>query len=190
MKWFLLLVLSAVLIPTSALAHPVDAALGLNFLSGFLHPFSGLDHMLAMLAIGVWAGLQPHKPWPVPLAFSTSALLGLLGAAGAVSVHAPAIETGIATSLIGIGSMLLFSVRVGIWAIPVVAMFGIFHGMAHGLNLQSDPLPMAFAAGFFCATLLLHLAGIAIGRSLGISVWIRSGGAGVVATGLVFMMIG
>ena len=154
------LVLLAVARP--AAAHEA-ASLSLSFGGGFLHPLSGPDHLLAMIAVGLWgAFLGRPLIYLLPVVFPTvMALGGVLGMAG---VPFPPVEFGIAVSVIVLGAAILCRWQAPVWlAAPIVAVFGLFHGYAHGLELPSMADPLGFSLGFVLATGLLHVLGIAIG---------------------------
>ena len=147
---------------TPAAAHNA-ASLSLSFSGGFLHPLSGPDHLLAMVAVGLWgAFLGRPLIYLLPVVFPTvMALGGVLGMAG---VSFPPVELGIAVSVIVLGAAILCRWQAPVLlAAPIVAVFGLFHGYAHGLELPSMADPLGFSLGFVLATGLLHVLGIAIG---------------------------
>ena len=146
----------------AAFAHPGhgDAA---GFTHGFLHPLGGLDHVLAMVAVGLFAAhLGGRALWAVPAAFvAAMALGGTLGMAGAAL---PFVETGIAVSVIVLGVAVALRVSVPtLVAMGLVGFFAVFHGYAHGAEMPADGSGASYAAGFLAATALLHAAGIALG---------------------------
>ena len=144
-----------------ALAHTGEGVGGLA--SGFLHPVTGSDHVVAMVAVGLWGGIL-GKPalWMLPVAFPL--VMAFAGALGVMQVPLPGVETGIALSGIVLGLMVLFAARPPLWvALVLVAAFAVFHGHAHGAELPESANPVAYSLGFVVATGLLHLAGIAIG---------------------------
>jgi urease accessory protein len=159
----LLAVLS--LAPTLAHAHTGGGdAHGL--VHGFQHPLFGLDHLLAMVAIGLWAAqLGGRALWAVPATFvSVMAVGGMLGIAG---VPVPMVEPGIATSVLLLGLLIALSVRMPLaFSIPLVSVFAIFHGYAHGAEMPADASGVAYAAGFLVATAALHCGGIALGMAI------------------------
>ena len=145
-----------------ALAHPqVGKAAG--FLSGLRHPVSGLDHALAMIAVGVW-GAQLGAPavWLLPVAFPmVMALGGFLGLAG---VPLPGVEVGVALSAVLLGLLVAFEARPPLWvAAVIVGFFAIFHGHAHGTELPAGESGVLYSIGFVIATGCLHVTGIGIG---------------------------
>lgn len=163
-----------------------------TFLSGFLHPLSGLDHLAAMVAVGLWGALAARRAWPdllwAPLGFAAMLLAGaVLGLQG---VQLPAVEPMIAASLLVIGLLVLTRWRVpGIAAAALVGVFAVFHGLAHGYELAGDPNALPVIAGMLAATLGLHASGVAAGWALRhANVWLpRLAGAGVAAFGLVLL---
>ncbi|MET0068100.1 MAG: HupE/UreJ family protein [Candidatus Thiodiazotropha sp.] len=148
---------------------PVAAHQGLHdsgFASGLAHPFSGNDHLLAMLLVGVWsAGFgRGLRTLLVPLAFV--ACMGLGALFGLAGYGVPMMETGIAFSVIFLGAMLMFGLRLplGIAALAV-GVFALYHGNAHGLEMPSGQY-LHYFGGFILATLSLHLLGMGLGRVL------------------------
>jgi urease accessory protein len=151
-----------VLTPMVALAH-TGAGDTSGFVHGFGHPISGLDHILAMLMVGVFAWrLGGRALWLLPTTFvSIMALGGTLGIAG---IEVPFVETGIAFSVVALGAIVAFDVKApASTAIGVVGLCAIFHGQAHGAEIPEDAGGLAYAAGFMIATALLHLTGIGAG---------------------------
>lgn len=149
------------LIASPALAHTGESAGG--FLSGLSHPVFGPDHVVAMVAVGLWgAFLGAPAIWLLPVVFPLVMAAG--GVLGILGVPLPAVETGIATSAIILGLMVALAARPPLWAAAVlVGAFAIFHGYAHGKELPDGANAVAFSAGFVIATGFLHLCGIAFG---------------------------
>ena len=143
-------------------AHSGGAIGGLT--SGLLHPITGLDHVVAMVAVGLWGGiLGGGAIWQLPVIFPL--VMALAGALGALGVPLPGIETGIAVSGIVLGLMVLLMVRPPIAvAAAIVGAFAIFHGHAHGTELPQAANPLTYALGFVVATGTLHLCGIGLGQ--------------------------
>jgi urease accessory protein len=148
--------------PSQALAH-VEQGQAIGFITGLQHPWSGLDHVLAMIAVGIW-GAQLGNPaiWLLPVIFpmvmSLGAMMGLLG------IPLPGIEIGIALSGILLGAMVLGEVRPKIIvAALMVGFFAIFHGHAHGTELPAGQSGLLYSMGFVIATGILHGIGITIG---------------------------
>lgn len=165
------LALVATALPLAATAHVgVDGAAhhSAGFAQGFLHPFTGLDHLAAMFGVGLWSALVARGArdlvW-APLGFAAMLLAGaLLGMAG---TQVPAVEPMIAASLLVIGLLVVTRLRLpGPVAAAVVGAFAVFHGVAHGHELAGATGAAAAIAGMVLATVLLHGAGIAIGWTL------------------------
>jgi len=178
------------LVPARAFAHVTgDVAGGLA--SGFLHPISGLDHVVAMVAVGLW-GTQLGKPaiWILPVTFPiVMAFGGVLGVRG---VPMPPVEIGIALSAIVLGALVALALRPPLWAAAsIVGVFAVFHGYAHGTELPRAAAPLAYGAGFVLTTGMLHVSGIAIGL---VNKWpvgaklVRVCGVVVAAVGVYFLV--
>jgi urease accessory protein len=175
--------------PLTVLAHVEGGAAG-GFLSGFVHPISGLDHVLAMVAVGLW-GAQLGAPaiWLLPVAFPVMmAFGGLLGLSG---IALPAVELGVALSAVILGALILGAIRLPLAAaLLVVGFFAVFHGHAHGTEMTAGQSAILYSIGFVVATGLLHAAGIGIGL---IHRWdagrlaLRGAGSVVMAAGLFFL---
>lgn len=172
----------------TALAHPGhDAA---SFASGFAHPFGGLDHLLAMFAVGLYAARQPGAArWALPVGFVAAMLAGAgLGAAG---VALPAVESGIALSVLVLGLLIALAARLPLAAsLPMVAAFALFHGFAHHAEMGGAALA-TYAAGFALATAALHGGGYLLacwmpesGLAQGVK---RAVGAGIASVGAVLL---
>ena len=143
-------------------AHVESGAVG-GFLSGLAHPVSGLDHVIAMVAVGLW-GAQLGMPalWALPVAFPMMMAFG--GLLGLIGAPLPGVEIGIAASAIVLGGLVLADARLPLAAaLTVVAVFAIFHGHAHGTELAPDEDAMLYSIGFVIATGLLHAVGIGLG---------------------------
>jgi urease accessory protein len=157
----------AALAPAAALAHPGHAHDGAGFVSGLLHPVTGLDHILAMVTVGILAyQIGGRALWLVPSAFlAVMAAGGLLGLAG-VSFYF--VEPGVAASVVVLGIIVALALKPPVAvAMAVVALFAVFHGYAHGIEAPLDGSTAAYGAGFLLATALLHTAGIALGMLVG-----------------------
>ena len=156
----------ALLAPTAALAHTgVGDTSG--FGHGFGHPISGMDHVLAMVMVGVFAAqLGGRALWLVPATFV--AVMALGGALGAAGVDVPFVETGIALSVIVLGAVVALNVKAPVAAaMGLVGLFAVFHGHAHGAEMPEDAGGLAYAAGFMLATALLHATGLGFGVAIG-----------------------
>lgn len=185
----LMLAAAALLWPMAVQAHVEGGAAG-GFLSGLGHPVSGLDHVLAMVAVGVW-GAQLGRPaiWLLPVAFPL--LMAMGGFAGLIGLDLPAIEVGIALSAVVLGALILGQVRLPIAiAVLIVGFFAVFHGHAHGTEMEDGQSALLYSIGFVIATGLLHAAGIALGlihRWDAGRVALRAAGSVVLAGGLYFL---
>lgn len=179
---------AALAAPTLALAHEGHGAHASGFAAGFAHPFTGLDHLAAMLAVGVWSAMtatNPRRALAAPLAFATLLLAGaLLGAAG---VALPAVEPMIATSLLALGLLLAARATLpGAAGALLVGGFALFHGAAHGGELAGA----GALAGMVLATGALHATGLGLGLALKAprTAWLaRAAGAGVAAFGVALL---
>ena len=147
---------------TSAEAHTGTGLAG-GFASGFVHPLTGLDHLLAMVSVGLWgAFLGRPLIYALPVIFPGVMVLG--AALGMFAVPLPTVEIGVAVSVLVLGACIALSLRAPVWlASTIVAVFGIFHGYAHGRELPSAADPAGYSVGFVLATGMLHLAGVGIG---------------------------
>lgn len=177
------------LIATPAAAHSGTGLPG-GVTAGFLHPFGGFDHMLAMLAVGLW-GAFLGRPLIVLLPVIFPGVMAIGGALGIAGVALPPVEIGIALSVLVLGAMIAGAVRPPVWlACVIIAGFAIFHGYAHGEELPSAADPIGYSLGFVLATGLLHVAGIGIGmlndRPGGVLVTRGIGGV-IAACGLWFL---
>jgi urease accessory protein len=185
----MLSVLLGLLGPRAALAHTGEDVAG-GLVAGLVHPISGLDHVLAMVAVGLW-GAQLGTPalWLLPVTFPVVMAMG--GALGIAGVQMPGVEGGIALSAIALGAMVAAAARPRLAVAAVlVGTFAIFHGYAHGEELPSAVAPLAYSAGFVIATGCLHAIGIGLGI---IARWpagatlVRAGGIAIGLAGLVFL---
>lgn len=144
-----------------AWAHGSGVAGG--FAAGFQHPLLGPDHLLAMVAVGLW-GAVLGRPLIVALPVIFPIVMAVGGVLGMANVPAPPVELGIAASVIVLGGVIAAAYRAPVWAAcVVVAVFALFHGYAHGQELPLAADPTGYSLGFVLATGLLHLAGIALG---------------------------
>jgi urease accessory protein len=186
---FSLLTALIISLPSFAFAH-VERGQATGFIIGLQHPWSGLDHVLAMIAVGIW-GAQLGNPamWLLPVTFpmvmSMGAMMGLLG------IPLPGIEIGIALSAILLGAMVVGEVRPKlIIAALMVSFFAIFHGHAHGTELPVGQSGLLYSMGFVIATGCLHGIGIALGLvhrwPLG-KLALRGAGAFIAVMGVTFL---
>lgn len=155
-----------VLAPSLAFAH-TGVGQTVGFAHGFTHPVSGLDHVLAMILVGVLAWqLGGRALWLVPTTFVSVMAIG--GALGMMGISVPFVEAGIAFSVIVLGAVIALGIRAPLAiAAGVVGLFAIFHGHAHGSEMPAAAAGIAYAAGFMLATSVLHIAGIIIGYLIG-----------------------
>jgi len=158
-----ILIPALALMPSAALAHAGhDSG---SFLSGMLHPVGGTDHVLAMVAVGLWAAQAGGRAlWAAPASFVGAMLLG--GAAGAAGLPFPAVEPMILASIIIMGALIALAVRLPLMvALPALAVFGAAHGWAHGAEGPASGM-LAYTAGFALMTAALHGAGLLAGFGL------------------------
>ena len=160
---------------------------------GLIHPVTGLDHLLAMVAVGVLAAVVAHRrvAWSTPVAFVGGMVLG--GVLGLSGVGAGAVETVIAVSVVVLGGLIaassIPSFGAGAW-VPLVALgFGAVHGIAHGGEVPASASPVAYVVGFVVATIGLHLTGALIGTTLGRHAAVRTALAGAVSCAGVAMLV-
>jgi urease accessory protein len=153
-----------------------------GFLDGFLHPITGLDHLVAMVAVGLW-GAQLRAPaiWLLPITFPLVMAVG--GFLGVIGMPLPGVDVGVALSGVVLGVLVATAARTPLWiAAVVVGAFGLMHGYAHGAAMPLSGSPIAFGAGFVVATGLLHLTGILIGLLVhwpAGAIAVRAGGAAI-----------
>ena len=176
------------------LGNSVQAHTGVShsdFFAGLSHPVSGLDHVLAMIAVGLWATQLGNRAlWCAPLAFvATMALGGLLGLTG---IPLPLVELGIAGSVLILGGLIAFASRLPLAASMVlVGVFALFHGYAHGAERVAGSTALWYSIGFMLTTALLHGAGIGSGllAQRGVSAHLlRLGGTAIAASGMLLLV--
>lgn len=177
--------------PALALAHVGQGDVSGGLVAGLMHPIMGLDHVVAMVAVGIW-GAQLRAPaiWVLPVTFPLVMSFG--GVLGGLGVPIPGIEIGIALSAIVLGAMVAFAARPPLWAAAIiVGIFAIFHGYAHGAELPESANAISYAMGFVVATGCLHALGIVIGV---INKWksgarvLRAGGVLIALCGVYFLV--
>jgi urease accessory protein len=153
------IIIAALLFPTAAFAHP-DISHAAGLLHGFEHPLGGIDHILAMVAVGIFAfGLGGRALWLVPLSFVGMMVVGFL--LGAEGLNLPFVELGIALSSVVIGAAAALGRPMPVvGAMALVGIFALFHGHAHGVEMPANSGGILYATGFLIATALLHGAGI------------------------------
>lgn len=178
------------LVPHAVQAHTEATGLVGGFSSGFLHPLTGLDHIAAMVAVGLWgAYLGAPALWLLPVIFPMVMAFG--GALGVLGVPLPGVELCIALSGVLLGLAVAFAARPPLWvAGGLVGFFAVFHGHAHGTELPHAANALTYAVGFVVATGLLHLSGVALGL---LTRWpwggavVRAGGGVVACIGFAFL---
>lgn len=181
-------VLLAVAAAPAAQAHVLGIH-GAGFTSGLAHPFLGVDHLLAMITVGLWAGQMGGRAlWRVPLAFIAMMTLG--AALALAGIPLPAVETGIATSLLILGLLVGFMARLPVAAsMLLVGAFAVFHGHVHASELAQAASPVLYGMGFVVATATLHALGIGVGRisSKRVVAFVRAAGIAVAAGGALLL---
>lgn len=171
-----------IVLPGIAAAHTGHGSGG--FSAGVFHPFGGVDHLLAMLTVGLWAATLGGSAWKVPTAFVamlvTGAVLGLGG------MQLPLVESFIAASVLVLGLTVTLAWRVPAMAgIALVGLFALFHGHAHGAEVPEAAAGALYVLGMSLASIALHLAGFGLGHALRQRPWLlRSGGALVAGAGV------
>ena len=181
----LVVALAALALAQPAFAHEQVGVAG-GLASGLLHPLSGMDHLIAMVAVGIW-GAQLGAPaiWVLPITFPLVMAFG--GVLGVLRIPLLMPEVAIALSALVLGAAVAMRLRLPFAAAAaVVAVFAVFHGNAHGAELPSSANPLAYGAGFVVATGLLHLCGILIGT---LTRW-PAGGRLVQGLGVVIATLG
>jgi urease accessory protein len=161
-------------------------------MAGFSHPLAGLDHLLAMVAVGLWAAqLGGRAIWQVPAAFVGALALGASLALAGVAV--PAVEPGIMASLLVMGLLIAFAVRLpAAVGTALVAVFAVCHGHAHGTEMPMASAPLLYGAGFVLATAALHALGVALGWAgarLVSPALTRAAGAAIAIAGLWALLV-
>lgn len=164
-----------------AQAHPGH---GGGYLAGIAHPFMGLDHLLAMLAVGVWAAqLGGRARFLLPASFI--ACMAVAASMGMSDIALPMVEGGTATSVLLLGLLIAFSIKLPVaYSASIVGLFAVFHGYAHGAEMPVLNTPWVYGIGFMLSTLALHIIGLVLGLALPKqSVWLRAIGILVVTSG-------
>ncbi len=185
---------AALFLASTARAHPGhdgDHGLTWDFTGGALHPLGGLDHILAMVAVGIWAAqLGGRARWAVPAAFmvamSAGAALGIGGAAFG------GVEQAIAASVLALGLLVVTATRLPVAAgMAVAALFAVFHGLAHGAEMPVNAGGIGYGAGFLAATAALHASGVVLGTLAGQAPkWVRQTAGAVIAIAGGLMLAG
>lgn len=189
-RTFLISFIALFVVSTSAFAHTGEG-LTEGFVSGLTHPIFGWDHVVAMVAVGLWGAVLGRPAiWILPIVFPLVMAFG--AALGVAGIPVPFIETGIALSGVVLGLLIVFLIKTPlVVAAVLVGLFAIFHGHAHGTELPEAANPIAYAVGFVIATGLLHLFGILFGTLMASEVgkWVvRAGGAIIALVGATFLV--
>jgi urease accessory protein len=176
---------------TAAFAHIGDHS-HMSFSEGLMHPFTGLDHVLAMVAVGLWASqLGGRALWLLPVTFPVVMAVGAaLGFGGASLAW---IEIGIALSAVVLGAMVAFRARPSLAvSVPLIGLFALLHGYSHGVELPAEASALSYAAGFIAATFVLHLIGIGLGLSfnrLSVRFAARTAGGAIAVLGVALLVM-
>ena len=149
---------TVLLAPAVAWAHPRGPSTSL--IDGFMHPIMGIDHVLAMVAVGVWAAqMGARAVWAVPAAFCTAMIAG--GMLGLIGIEGPAVEPLVAATVLALGILIMSGFRASVVeGALLAAAFAVFHGAAHMAEATATANLVFYGAGFLAATVLLHLIGI------------------------------
>ncbi|MEZ5890247.1 MAG: HupE/UreJ family protein [Xanthobacteraceae bacterium] len=160
-----ILAAASVLTPVAALAH-TGAGHAHGVVHGLMHPISGLDHVLAMVAVGMLAAMLGGRAiWLVPASFVALAAVG--GVLGMQGVPVPFVEFGISASVVLLGLAIALQAKLPLgWTAGLVGLFGLYHGFAHGAEMPADASGLAYGVGFLAATAMLHIAGIGLGLGI------------------------
>ncbi len=177
------------LVPSLAQAHPGMPGHSHGFENGLLHPLAGLDHICAMVAVGLWAAQCGGRAlWFVPLTFVSVMIIG--GILGMGEINIPYVEQGIAASVLVMGIFIAAAIHLPLVAsMAVVGVFALFHGYAHGAEMPETASGFTYGIGFIIGTISLHLAGIGLGvagRRFASAQWIRYTGGAIAAYGVYF----
>ena len=180
------------LFPATAFAHAIE---GKGFLAGLYHPVFGLDHLLAMLSVGILSTqIGGRAIWSVPATFVTIMLIsGWVGMEALVDLADTQVEMGIKFSVILLGFVIALQRNMPVFlAMLFVAFFAFFHGYAHGVEMPAKAIPYYFAAGFVISTIAIHLTGVVIGLVAGhwksSSIILRFAGAVMMGMGIQILL--
>ncbi|MCW4629130.1 MULTISPECIES: HupE/UreJ family protein [Marinomonas] len=186
-----LLVAALLLASGAVLAHPGHEQAS-SFMTGFAHPMGGLDHLLAMVAIGLWAAsIGGRALWAIPAAFVMTMLLG--GGLAVAGLTVPFVEQGILLSVIVLGALVLFAKRLPTTVcVAIAGGFALFHGAAHGMEMPLNANGLQYALGFALATAGLHVVGLGFGQlmaKIGTPLATRISGSVIAVAGLVLALV-
>jgi urease accessory protein len=184
--------LAALLLPALAQAHPGLPGHAHGFANGMMHPLTGLDHVCAMVAVGLWAAQRGGRAlWLVPSVFVSVMLLG--GALGMAAVPVPFVEPGIAASVLVLGVLIAAAVRLPLAASALlVGAFALVHGYAHGAEMPDSASGLVYGLGFVMVTAGLHLLGIGLGllaQRLGSARLVRYAGGAIAGCGVYLCLL-
>ena len=187
-------IIVAMICTFAAVAVPAQAHTGTGlaggFISGFLHPLTGWDHLLAMVSVGLWGAIL-GRPLIVALPVIFPSLMVVGAFLGMLNAPMPPVEIGIALSVVALGGLIAAGYKAPVWqACLIVAVFALFHGYAHGKELPSAADPVGYSTGFVLSTGLLHVCGIGIGLINGKAkgrLVVKGLGAAIALAGCVFM---
>lgn len=187
----ILLAIALVALPTAAFAHVGDHS-HMSFAEGLTHPFTGLDHMLAMVAVGLWASqIGGRALWLLPLTFPVVMAAGAAMDFGGVAL--PWVEIGIAASVLVLGAAVALRARPSLaLSVPLIAAFALLHGYSHGVELPVEASALEFGVGFIVATAVLHLVGIGIGlvaNRLPVHFVARAAGGAIAVAGVALLVM-
>jgi urease accessory protein len=177
------------LMTSPAFAHS-ESGVAIDFAGGFTHPIFGPDHVIAMVAVGLWgAFLGAPAIWLLPIVFPL--VMAVAGALGVIGMPLPGVELGIAVSAIALGAMVALAAKPPLWiAAVLVGAFAVFHGHAHGVELPVGADAIAYSMGFVVATGMLHATGIAfgmLGRWPAGRIAVRAAGGVIALIGLFYL---
>ena len=183
--------ITAALTLAPALVHANPGTGAMSFSSGLAHPVLGLDHLLSIVAVGLWSvQLGGRAIWLVPGAFVAAMTAG--GMLGMSGMTLPFVEQGILASIFVLGLLIAMATRLGLGAsVALVSLFAVFHGHAHGTEAPLNASAVTYGLGFALSTAALHLCGVLTGLGLRESAqaaWIRAAGVAVIAVGLVTVL--
>lgn len=188
-----IVLIASAAVSTGASAHlGTDAGVHHSFLDGLVHPLTGMDHLAAMVAVGLWSALSAtsaRRVWLAPIAFSGMLMVGALLGLGGLAL--PAVEPMIAASLLVLGLLVATQAKLpGVLAASVVGAFAVFHGVAHGTELAGGDNGWMPLVGMLVATAGLHLAGVGLGLAMRVhsSWWPRVVGGLVTLLGGAFLL--
>ena len=176
----------------TVLAHPGHISAS-GFTAGLLHPFSGLDHLLAIIAVGVWAAQRGGRAlFAVPASFVVMMAVGAIIAAAGLSL--PVVEPGIIASLVVFGLLIAFNTRLPVAAgMAIVGVFALFHGYAHAVEIPARANLAVFGSAMLLGTITLHIIGIGLARMSNIQIYktaLRVTGSLIALAGVVLSTVG